>query len=679
MSYTNPLSIFTAAQVKSLSPENLKSLKKETLLYFQLSDEATIERNGRHLDKNQVLEIFDTLQVDLELHLKIYNNKPLLEFLEYQKMDFFTHEESQGLVLNDHLHKTQINDILAEEVNKYTSSILTNVRFSALGQLKVIGEYVAKAGPSFQDKAFTKSYRELKAFVDKTREQYPTPFVMDEGLAFHPDLDKQVNPLLYRCFDFLPGPFRDIGFLYAAWCHNVVVNKALTRETDFTKYKRLNLKTISKAIEIAVNVSDTPSLRKTNFQIKEILKGKAGKPRQAKKRPANPSRNKPDQGSGLPKLNMYYAKVGLLVVLAIITLLMLASKFTGNNYTEVDPPSQVVEQERPLDTKAKRLETDRTRNSQNTTSESSKSVTAKYVGDDLENCKAVFVNSEAINGILHLNYNVEIFPTRTDQLYEFIPTSIREQYKGMTKKFRVNFYNKNLQGRIFSHDFNATLEPEANGKITEYVYDGRHKGNLRDEIALPSSRLPRKKVLQGTISKFDITTNEKTNTQTFDIKIDNSITPLPRKPSPYGNDPEVLTEEVDHSKFTKESFRPWHKYRISNNIDQNYKDIILHNFNQIAFKSSRMGQNYSIPFMATYRPMDAGSSEFKASKLSPTRGWQRSYTQSMADNVAIFHVVDDRLEMRIFVSKSSQMLLGWHMATMSSDGKVVELMEVFFE
>jgi len=226
MSYTNPLSIFSKEQIEKLNVDNLKSLKKETLLYFQLSDEATIERNGKQLDKNQVLEIFDTLQSDLDLHLKIYNNKSLLEFLEYQKMDFFSDTHSQEHVLNDAKHKDRINDILAEVLNKYTASILTNPRFSALGQLKLIASYTSQVGQNFQDKVYARSYQELKAFVDKNREQYETPFMQDEGLSFHPDLDKQVNPLLYRCFEYLPGPFRDIAFLYAAWCHNNIVNKA---------------------------------------------------------------------------------------------------------------------------------------------------------------------------------------------------------------------------------------------------------------------------------------------------------------------------------------------------------------------------------------------------------------------------------------------------------------------
>ena len=364
MSYTNPLSIFSPEQIDTLSAEKLKSLKKETLLYFQLSDDATIERNGKQLDKNQVLEIFETLQSELDLHLKIYQNKPLLEFLEYQKMDFFSDNNSQDLVLNDSEHKSQINETLAEELNKYTSSIISNVRFSTLGQLELIAKYSEKVDQKFKDNAYSKAYRELKAFVDKMREQYTSPFLMTEGLSFHPDLDKQVNPLLYRCFEYLPGPFQDIGFLYAAWCHNDIVNKALNREADFTKYKRLNLKTVSKAMEIAINVSDNDSLQKSSHQVKEILKGKSTAPRQAKKRPSNPSRDKSGSEFKFPKFDKNMAKLVLLVVLAIIAGLMLLAKFTGQNYTTTEPPSESREEKQPLDTKTKRLETDKPRKEQ---------------------------------------------------------------------------------------------------------------------------------------------------------------------------------------------------------------------------------------------------------------------------------------------------------------------------
>lgn len=680
MAYSNPLSIFDAAQIEKLTVDNLKSLKKETLLYFQLSDEATIERNGRQLDKNQVLEIFNTLQSDLDLHLKIYNNQPLLEFLENKNMDFFSDTTSQQAILNDNEYKTQINDILAEALNKYTSTILANPRFSALGQLQLIASYAQQAGQTFQDKAYAKSYRELKAFVDKNREKYTTPFMQNEGLAFHPDLDKQVNPLLYRCFEFLPGPFRDIAFLYAAWCHNDIFNKVVTRESNFTKYKRLNLKTISKAIEIAVNVSDNDSLKRSGHEVREILKGKAGNPQPKKRRPENPTRDKSESEIKLPKFNRKYAKIGLLVILGIILALMLLSKFTGQNYTPVEPNSKSSEQKRLLDTKNKRLETKEPRKSQ-TTSNSSRTnnkVTSKYIGDDLAICNAAFVNSEEINGVLHLNYNVDIFPTKTDQFMEFVPNSIREQYSGLSKNFRLNFFNRDLKGRIFSHDFSATLADQRNGVAEEYVYEGDNPERIRNKIALPSSRIPRKKKLHGSITKFNTVSNEKVSSQSFEIAIDNSITPLPPKPyNPTGNDPEDLSEKDTKASFDNETFNPWHKYRISNSLDQKYKNIILHNFNQIAFKSSRFGKTYSIKDLATYQA--ANAPDFKISEIAPTSAWQRNYTLSTSDNVAIFNVAEKQIDLRIFVQKNTQMVLGYHMTTNSADGKMVELIEAYFD
>jgi len=284
-------------------------------------------------------------------------------------------------------------------------------------------------------------------------------------------------------------------------------------ESNFTKYKRLNLKTISKAIEIAVNVSDNDALKKSGHRVKEILKGKAGNPNPKQRRLKNPTRDKSDSEIKLPKFNMKYAKMGLLGILVIIAALMLLSKFTGQNYTPVDPSSKTSEQKRPLDTKNKRLKTNEPRKSQGSSNLSGSSTqgTSKFIGDDLEICKAQFVNSEEINGVLHLNYNVDVFPTKTDAFINLVPSSIREQYRGLSKNFRVNFYNRGLSGRIFSHDFSATLEDQRNAVAGEYFYEGDKSENLRNKISLPSSRAPRKKRLNGSITKINTTTKQKLN------------------------------------------------------------------------------------------------------------------------------------------------------------------------
>jgi len=127
------------------------------------------------------------------------------------------------------------------------------------------------------------------------------------------------------------------------------------------------------------------------------------------------------------------------------------------------------------------------------------------------------------------------------------------------------------------------------------------------------------------------------------------------------------------------TFNPWHKYRISNNLDQKYKDIILHNLNQIAFKSSRLGNNYTVADLVSYQPSGASTSEFMAKDLLAKPGFQRNYTLSNSDKIAIFSIGGNRLDMRIFVNQTSQMLMGFHMVSLSKDGEVAELIEVFFE
>ncbi|MFK7787495.1 MAG: hypothetical protein AB8B56_20395 [Crocinitomicaceae bacterium] len=70
--------------LSDLSAENLKLERKRLLLEIQLSDTQTIEVGNRSIVKNDIILLFDQLDdIDsLPHHLQIYENKPLLTFLE---------------------------------------------------------------------------------------------------------------------------------------------------------------------------------------------------------------------------------------------------------------------------------------------------------------------------------------------------------------------------------------------------------------------------------------------------------------------------------------------------------------------------------------------------------------------------------------------------------------------
>jgi hypothetical protein len=261
MRYINPIRILSPDQITRLEASTIKSIKKEILLHFQLTEDITIERNGFKLDKNRVLELFEELEKNLTLHLRIFENKLLLQFLENKNHLFFYRPDVQQLVIEDKANDYAINEYIVSELNNMIAGALEKPNEHTPFLFSEILKYTSKIPKEQQDKAYQKAYLFAKAKVDALRLSYSDPFVSENSFAFHDKLQEQVNFLFYNCFANLPAPFAEIGARYAIWCHNNIVVKVIRKSTFYDNYDWADLLVLREAYDVAVHVANGSAIK----------------------------------------------------------------------------------------------------------------------------------------------------------------------------------------------------------------------------------------------------------------------------------------------------------------------------------------------------------------------------------------------------------------------------------
>lgn len=673
MTYTNPLGIFTTDQLEKLSESNLKSLKKEILLHFQLSDDPTIERNGVQYDKNQILSIFDDLQQNLNVHLNIFENKTLLSFLQNGELDFFDNKEVIDKVQRDYLYREKIDKHISEQLNHVTAKLVNNVTPESPKKLASILAYSKNMSNNLKDKAYNKAYLESKTHVDQLRKTYPSPFVASSMLIVQPKLDELIDPTFYDCFKHLPGAFQDIGFTYGVWCHNDIVNKAFQRDSNYTNFDRDSLSIIAKAMEIGCHVSKSEAFKENTREIKNYLASgqssfKSTPYTQTKQKTASPNkqssskkqqptyqRRKRHSNTGSPSGKTILTIV--LVIFGTLRLLVGISKCTDNNSYNRGSRAGVTQEDLLRD-----IERRQARNAR-TTRKAKEALLQQYVGNDTTNWNPTLLRTEVVNKVIELDYEVDIFPSNYTDFSFLVPNNIKEKYFGETKDYVVKFTSKDFPKRSMSHRFRTVINhmERKNSVTLDQV-----RSETGSKLSMTTKRLLKNKSLKGSITKYTTTSKTPTSKVLFEIRDDIEIAPQ-------------VEEAGKLPTFAEEKFDRWDDYKISNVPDQMYKNIILNNFNQVAHKVLKKGNYYAIQTMATYTPTPLDNLGFKTSNIQEIKGHVRLDYISMEDDIATITLYGENFYIRYFISNDTKRMIGMNMCTMNQQINVVEVIEVFFD
>lgn len=251
--YKNPLHIIPSDKVENLTSPQLKRIKKELLLRFELSQETTVKINGRDYDKNTVIETFDNLKGDISHHIKVLQHPTLMAFLEEGKLDFF--KSRRGLlILHDPEFKAWLRPYFIDRLSKVYYQSVTNKGFASIHVLLDLKESTFQLPSDWEDAVFARTFKFLNNYITEAENRFLSPTLPNNSKRLKPGIEDYVDVFYMNIYKHLPKErFANLKYRYGIWC-NQIVYKVFKEKTEVSRVDRASLKVLNAAATIAAEV-----------------------------------------------------------------------------------------------------------------------------------------------------------------------------------------------------------------------------------------------------------------------------------------------------------------------------------------------------------------------------------------------------------------------------------------
>ena len=236
MSYFSPYNVLNEKQVALAADGEYKLLKTELLLSLEADGSDTLQLGDMKLDRNGIIEFVSDLQINQEIHLDIFEDKPLLAFLESQDLTLFR----QGDRLKTRLqsHKNEVQTIFFDKLNEHTYKLVSVPSGGNLVKLNTILRFVEYLDTYQVMRAYGRAYDYLKSEVDSIVEEYYSFFESANSLKPRAGIRDAVSVLFHNQFNKLPAEFKPIQRKYGVWCNNIVVVEPCARKKNISSYSK---------------------------------------------------------------------------------------------------------------------------------------------------------------------------------------------------------------------------------------------------------------------------------------------------------------------------------------------------------------------------------------------------------------------------------------------------------
>lgn len=255
MKYTSPFHLLPARNMQALTADGLKRWKKELMLQFDLNQNSVIDIDGQEYDKNDILQAFDLLKDRPDFHLRLYQNKPLLNFVEKGDFDFFKNEKNWEDFW-DTPYRDWVGQWFIPAYDKMVYGLVENKSFEALEDLQNLQSSKFHLPDEWGSEAHQKSYRYLSQFVEKADVALEAmPPVESPKIKLHKELREYVDLYYANLMKLLPQEFEGLQRQYGNFAHNVIASIFHT-ERKFRDIERESLITLREAAQIDINIRD---------------------------------------------------------------------------------------------------------------------------------------------------------------------------------------------------------------------------------------------------------------------------------------------------------------------------------------------------------------------------------------------------------------------------------------
>ncbi len=261
MKYTSPLHLLPERNTADLSSSELKRWKQELLLQFDLHQSATITVKDQEYDKNSILEAFELLKDSPEYHLRLYKNKPLLDFIEKQYIDFFDNAANWA-DWYDQGYRRWLGQWFIPVYSGMIYEQVAEKDWDSVDMLRNLYQSDFQLPTEWADMAYEKSHSHLGYFVKEAEATLDEDALNErEPIALKPEVHNYVNALYANLLSILPDYFTGIRNDYGDFAHNVIAT-VFYKERLFKSIDKKTLKTVEEAAKINIQIRDNEYSKK---------------------------------------------------------------------------------------------------------------------------------------------------------------------------------------------------------------------------------------------------------------------------------------------------------------------------------------------------------------------------------------------------------------------------------
>lgn len=640
MSEQNPLRIFTNKQLFELDQSKLKQLKKEALLEFQLTDHATIKLNGFEIDKNGVLEIFEELKPNLDLHLFINKNKSLNNFLNLGKIDLFEDYNTIHKIKSLENYKEVIELKIIARLKKMVLQKVEKIEFSSYVYIEKIKHFVNKLNPALEDEVFSTVFEKIKNQIAYLEDNFSNPFSKPWGTTFHPELETYVRISYYKVLKSLPIGFKELTRKYCIWCNNLVYN-AVQRTPNLQEYSTEDLILLRHAAKIGSNAHN----KSGNLQFADSIKAHL---------------NARISSSGSEPTFPW--QIILYVFLFIWFIVHLSKSFNNSSnrnygYQKEDPISQSY----VTDIIYEELEKEASIEEPNSTKV--KPFSLDYAGEKKKSVNPQLVSQKEHKAYTELIFNVDAFPSKTNYLTQLIPESISKKHKGNWWPIVMKFRHPKISGSTLEHRLEMDFTTEK-WITTPRDYQNK-KPKFTDACYLSLKKIATSNFpLKGIISRVDAESSKVLHSNSFIIQ------------RVAANNYEVtMSPSGKKLSFDREYMSSLDPHNSLKEVDK--FAIALKNIEVVNSKYLKEGNFYLLENVYGYRINKSTKKDFPNDKIIKESATLNYYITSDIDNTSYVQLKGKKVSLKYFADFISGRIKGMSMVTSTKEGSELERMTLF--
>lgn len=245
------------------------------MLLFELeSEQTTIKIHEQEFDKDTLIKTFDSLKESWPFHLRVYQNKPLLDFLEKGETAFFQSPES-WTDFDDLSFMVWVEPIFVERYREDFYKCCTVKGFQSLTKLKAMCDSEFPMPLTFQDQCFEKTYTFFNQLIEEAKRKYKNPVrrINRKKRTLIKGLDEYLSLHYLSAIRILPIQFFEIKNDYGRFAHSILY-AGLYKGKFMTQFDVESLKMLKLSAKISAALINNKSAKDIQKDIQKVIEAK---------------------------------------------------------------------------------------------------------------------------------------------------------------------------------------------------------------------------------------------------------------------------------------------------------------------------------------------------------------------------------------------------------------------